>query len=156
MRSYKKQLPDTEPIFVIVQNDESIWEYVYHKYAPTMYGIIFQMTGDKTIAEEILESIFLELKEKKTISKIHPTLCIELLRHTYEFSSNHLKKLGLLPANAQPFDKNYPLINQFCFELNTLKEAAIKSAMSEPQMLQQLQVEFMRLRNLPTKNVGIM
>lgn len=149
----KKHLSSTGVISMVVHNNESIWEYVHHKYAPMMYGIILKMTDDKTIAEEVFKAVFLELNEKKVISKIHPGLYLQLLRHTYKSTLKLLKVRGQTPINTQPFNENYPLISQFCFASNTVKEVALKSGVTEEEMLLNLRAEFNQLRNLTIENV---
>lgn len=128
------------------QTDQSAWEYVYDKYAPIMYGIALDMAGDTIIATEILKEAFLELKKKKSLSRIHAGLHHSLVRHTYKLTLKHLKSRGLLPAKIQPFNQIYPLINVFYFEAIGLKEVAVKFDTTEEETRKNLRAEFNHLR----------
>ncbi|MDZ4845838.1 MAG: hypothetical protein SH857_09840 [Chitinophagales bacterium] len=133
---------DSTIISMLVQNKESVWEIVHDKYAPMMYGVILNMTGDDKIAEEIFKETFRELKERRMLSRIYTALCHCLLRHTYRLTLKHLKARKLKPVSYKPLNGSYPLINLLCFELVSLKEAALKSGIPERDVPKKLRAEY--------------
>lgn len=140
MRTYNKYSTKINIVSNFIQNKESDWAYFYDKYAPIMYGTILKMTGDTTLADEILEEIFLDLYRKKILCPYNTAPCMSLLRHTFQLTLKYLEAKGL--RAYQPFNVDYPLINLFYFKQVTLKEAAIKTETTEKEVLTNLREEF--------------
>jgi DNA-directed RNA polymerase specialized sigma24 family protein len=135
---------DADFMLKSVQKEGSSWAHFYDKYAPLMYGTILNMSGDKAIAEKILEEAFLELKDKEIPTSPCNDIRHWLLRHTYKLTLKHLKIRGL---KAQPFNENYPVINLFYFEEITLDEVATKLEITQQEVLKKLRAEFNHFRN---------
>ncbi|MDZ4708119.1 MAG: hypothetical protein SH818_06910 [Saprospiraceae bacterium] len=125
-----------------------VWEQVYQKYAPLIYGIILNMTGDKRIASEIFKDAFVGLKRKKILSRNHITLCQTLLRHAHKLTLKYLQLRGRVQANSSPFHSKFRLLNLLYCELISAKEVAQKLNMTEQEILLNLRMEFNQLRRL--------
>jgi hypothetical protein len=145
--SRKSQKTDKDIISLLAQNNQTVWELLYDKYAPVMYETIFNITGDEKIARQIFAEAFFELKNARMLSRLSTALCHRLLRKTYQLTLKHLKARGRLPASDNPLSKNYPLIHLLCFELSTLKDSARKSGISEQEIPRMLRKEIERLCN---------
>lgn len=144
MLPYHKHQLDAQLMPMFAQNDPSVWEHIYDNYAPLMYGIILKLTKDETVAGELLEQAFLDLKRKNILTRISTTICHKILRHTYQLTLNHLKKLGLTPT---PADNNMH-IDMFYFECATLKDASHSTNLTEQEIRKNLRAEVNYLRNL--------
>ena len=95
MLSQTKNIPDEQILLMFAENNLEAWEHLYDKYAPTMYGIIFSLSDDRTLAEDIFKEEFLQLKEKRILSGISHLLCSFLLRYTHTFARQQLKERGI-------------------------------------------------------------
>ncbi len=141
------QHSDTIVLQMHTHNNETTWAHLYDTYAPMMYGTILKMTGNETIAEEILEETFLELKEKKMFLGVQVNLCNRFMQHTYRITLKYLKERNLKPISIHPFNENYPNINGLCFEGSTSTEVATNSAITEQEVRRNIRAEFNALRN---------
>lgn len=139
MKPYRNHNPDTIISHKVVEKKHPNWSHLYDEYAPMMYGTILKMADNETIAEEIFENVFLELKERKILSPHHTPIRYCVLRHTHKLTLKYLKELGIV---AKPYHENYPLINLFYFEQISLEEAAIKSDIPTGIVLKNLRAEF--------------
>lgn len=140
-------LPDKTILSMLAKNKKSAWNHLYDKYAPSMYGIITNMTEDETIAQEILIATFLALRETKVTLQAQANLNLSLIRHTYQSTLKHLETHGLMPISTQPFDENYPLLHLLCFEPSVSKETNAESNISAQEVRKNLRAEFNHLRN---------
>ena len=139
---------DAEIIPMFAKNDPSVWEHIYDKYAPLMYGTILNLTGDEAIAEELLERAFLDLKRNNVLSQISTTICHKILRHTYKLTINHLKTIGLASSKTLSPHENMTHVNLFFFEETSLKDAANSTNLTEQEIKTNLRSEVNYLRNL--------
>jgi DNA-directed RNA polymerase specialized sigma24 family protein len=139
-------LADTALISQLLQKNTSAWAQVYDTYAAMMDGIILNMTGDETMAEEILEHVFTELNTQQQFLKTPPALVHTLLKHTYKSTLTYLETRGLTPINAV-LNNDYPLTHSFYFEEETLQEVAQKHTTHEHVIVKNLQKELKQLRN---------
>lgn len=148
-----KRQPDLPTdLFVTVlpqHNNEIVWEQVYQKYAPMIYGIILNLTGHQRIASEIFKEAFLDLKRKRIFSRAHIALCQTLLRHAYKLTMKYLDLKGMKPINVRPFHGNFKMLNLLYFDLISTKDAAVKLNISEQEVLVKLRMEFNQLRRQP-------
>ena len=140
-----KIISDQNILTLIAENNTEAWRHLYDKYAHAMFGIIYNLTKDRTLAEEIFEEAFLQLKESKILSKNTYALCSCLLRHTHSFAQQQLKERGINnPIN--PIEKN-SLITIFCSQNISLREVAAKLNISEKEVKENLRAEFLALHS---------
>ncbi len=92
MESVAHQIPDSNILSLIREKNLRGRELLYDKYAPVMYGIIRTHTADKSMADEILIDLFIRLKNEAVVQKIYFTLCVCILRYTYNNIRKELKK----------------------------------------------------------------
>ena len=147
-------LPDQEIFLLLKKNNRHIWEYIYDKYSPAIYGIICSITDDKVLAEKIFIDAFVEVKEKQVLLKISHSICVHLLRFTYQFAINKLKEYEVNPA------VNYPvvpasLINFLCIQCGSIKEAASILNITEEEIKKKLRFEFLALRQVKENKMAI-
>lgn len=144
MQSTASQISDSRILILIKENNLKGWEILYDKFAPVMYGVICTHTADKSLAEEILISLFIRLKYEQILLKENIALCASLLRYTYSNARMELKKRGihyteyLIVGNSTH--------HLFCSQCNTIKEVAVKLRISEKEVKQNLHKEFLMLR----------
>ncbi len=130
---------------MIAENNLEAWGQLYDKYAPAMYGIICNLTDDRTLAEEIFKETFLQLKEKQILSKVTYALFPCLLRHTNIFARQQLKERGITCSN-NPIEET-SLINILCSQNINIKEVASIFDLTEEEAKKKLHLEFLELRS---------
>ena len=140
-----KIISDQNILTLIAENNTEAWRHLYDKYAHAMFGIIYNLTKDRTLAEEIFEEAFLQLKESKILSKNTYALCSCLLRHTHTFTQQQLKERGINNPII-PIEKN-SLIEIFCSKNISQKEVAAKLNITEKEVKENLRAEFLALRS---------
>jgi RNA polymerase sigma-70 factor (ECF subfamily) len=59
-----QQLRDDVLMTRIVQGDVSALEMLYDRHAPTVFGIALNITGDRALAEEVLQETFWEVWQR--------------------------------------------------------------------------------------------
>lgn len=127
-------------------HNEIVWEQVYQKYAPLIFGVILNMTGEKRIAVEIFKEAFMDLKRKRIFSRADIALCQSLLRQAYKLTLKYLELRGRSPHQDSPFHSRFRLLNLLYFDLVSTREAAQKLNMDEQDILVQLRMEIQQLR----------
>jgi len=134
-------------INMVQVNNPVEWRKLYDKYASAMYGLIYNLTKDKLLAEEIFMGAFLDLKQKQILSKPKCALYPIIMRHTYSFTTKHLREISISPKNLTP-PKEAELIHLLTTQCNSLKEAASILNIPDKEAKIRLQVEFSNLRRL--------
>lgn len=87
---------DSKIVSMIANEQVKGWEYLYDKYSSSMYGIIYTLSKNKNIAEDIFVNLFLHLKENMEILITqNEKLCTFLMQETLAFVRNDLKIKGL-------------------------------------------------------------
>jgi hypothetical protein len=151
--SLQNEVVSEKQIIVMLQeNNPLAWVNLYDKYGSAMYGLIFGLTEDKPLAEEIFTKAFLELKQKQILSKIKFALCAIILRYTYSYTTAHLKKLGITPKKLNS-PKEVELIHLLTTQCNSLNEAASILNITVRETKKRLHTAFLNLRmvnNIPT------
>ena len=54
-------LPDEELFARLLQGDEEALETLFARYAPPLYGFLWRLTSDQTLAEDLLQEVFIRL-----------------------------------------------------------------------------------------------
>jgi hypothetical protein len=153
---YRNNHPsDKANISTTVQKNECDWEVVCDQNASTMFGAIFNMTGDEKLSGEILQEAFREIKCGKMFTPDQTSVTQKLLQFTYTLTMTFLKNRGLLPLKKQPFQGDYPLINLFYFELASIEDTASDAEITKQDVRKMLREEFNALRNQPQKSNSI-
>lgn len=136
---------DQDILSLIDENITEAWGHLYDKYASAMFGIICNLTKDRVLAEEIFEDAFLQLKERKIISKNTYALCSCLLRYTHTFTQQQLKVRGL--NKSINFNEKSSLLDIFCSQNISPREVATQLKTTEKEIKQSLRAEFLILRS---------
>jgi hypothetical protein len=100
--SNSTHISDFSRIATLSEKLVSSWEQLYSKYAPLVYGVIYHITGEEKIAQDILEEVFCDIKKKGILLEETPPLCTCLLRHTFSVTLHHLNSLGIAPPPINP------------------------------------------------------
>lgn len=108
---------------VYSKRHEKLWENLYNKYAMLMYGIIYNLTDDRKIVEEIFKDAFSHLKENQIPSKPGYTLCTYVLRHTHGCALQHLLRHEIQPKVTNPPEAS-KLIHLLCTDCNVSHKVA--------------------------------
>ena len=141
-----RNIIDKQIFYLSASKKLTSWEGLYDEYAGIMYGMIYNLTGDKELAEKILLSFFVRLKKEGAILKIEHGLCIFLLRYTYNFTLQQLKSYHIQPIQCDR--QLYPeVINLLCTKYSSVSEVASHINISEEEVVKKLQTEFYYLRN---------
>lgn len=148
MLQFNNHQLDAALIPMFAKNDPSVWEHIYDNYAPMMYGTILKLTQNETLAGELLEQAFLDLKKKNILLQVSNTICHKILRHTYDLTVNHLKTIGVSPKKIQISNADSSHVNMFYFEGASLKDAANSTNSTEQEVKKNLRAEVNHLRNL--------
>lgn len=126
-----------------------IWEQWYPKYEPLLYGIILQLTGNKTRAGRILKEVTSELNGFRISGWTNQVSMIRtVFNHVYHFTLNHLSDRGMTPVEVQPFGEKFPLLYLLYFEFNTIGEVAAKLSRSRQEVMADIRKEFKVIRGL--------
>lgn len=105
---------DSKIVTMIAQDQPKGWEYLYDKYSSFMYGIVFVMSKNKSIAEDIFFNLFLQLKKNREIVITqNARLCPFLMQETFIFARNELKRKGL-DADTSTLGDTPKLIQLLC------------------------------------------
>lgn len=140
-----ERLSENQIIPLLQKNNPLVWEGLYDKYAPAMFGLICNLTDDKKLAEEIFTNAFLQLKQRQILLKIKYALYPALLRYTYSFTTNHLKKIGINTKTLK-LPEGTELIHLLTTQCNSLSQAAFFLKISLPDAKEKLFTEFLSLQ----------
>jgi hypothetical protein len=97
----------------IKNNDPTAWDDLYLKYASVMLGAITIFTRNSIVAEKMLIDIFIELREKNSLTPGDQKLSLYLYVYSFEFTVNALKLQGLRPC-VVGLDTYPTIIQQLC------------------------------------------
>ena len=87
---------DDKIVSMIALKQRIGWECLYDKYSSSLYGVIYLMSKDKSIAEDILCNFFLFLNKNIDILVTkNASLCPFLMQEAFVFTRNELKERGL-------------------------------------------------------------
>ena len=150
MHFQQEKISDQNILSMIAENNLKGWENLYDKYAPSMYGIICNLTSDRVIAEIILKETFLQLKLEEIFSKVTYALCPCLLRHTHTFAKQQLKERGQSPNQLM---EETSIIDILCSQNISLKEVAFKFNITEAEAMKNLRTESLELKNQKKQKV---
>ncbi|RBL88506.1 RNA polymerase sigma-70 factor [Chitinophaga flava] len=91
-KTYLNSEPDL--LLLVSQGDEAAFARLFHAYHQRLGAFVFQLTGSITMAEEIVQEVFIRIWEKKEklsqVHHFHPYLYMVAKNYTFSF----LKKLG--------------------------------------------------------------
>jgi len=125
------------------------WEQWYPKYSPLIYGIILQLTGNKTRAGKILKEVIIELTRRhEVLERDHLLMYKFVFQHSYSYTLQHLEQRGLKPISTKPFGEKFPLLHLLYFDFKTIDELAGRQKLSKQEVLQGLRQEFKLMRSL--------
>ncbi|MGN7822750.1 RNA polymerase sigma-70 factor [Chitinophaga sp. 22536] len=81
-------------LLLVSQGDEAAFARLFHTYHQRLGAFVFQLTGSLSMAEEIVQEVFIRIWEKRDklsqVSHFHPYLYTTAKNYTFSF----LKKLG--------------------------------------------------------------
>lgn len=67
MKKHKITVADTDILLRLKQGDEKAFEAVYWKYSSWVYNFIHSLLYDKSLAEDLTQTVFLKIWEKRAI-----------------------------------------------------------------------------------------
>lgn len=107
-------LSDSKIVSMIAHEQVKGWECLYDKYSSPMYGIVYILSKDKNIAEDIFFHLFLHLKDNMEILITQKErLCTFLMQETLAFARNELKRKGL-DTDTSSLSETPKLIQLLC------------------------------------------
>ena len=137
-------LSENEILIMLKEKNPLVWGYLYDKYAAAMFGLIFNLTKDKLMAEDIFIKTFLSLKETLILTKIEFALYSNLLRFTHFYATTYLKDLGLTPNKYHPYNE-INLIHHLTTQCNSIDEAALMLSITVKETKKKLRADFLAL-----------
>ncbi|SEK55968.1 RNA polymerase sigma-70 factor [Olivibacter domesticus] len=84
---------DTATLSMLQQGNEEVFESVFKQHFNNLHAYAFTILKDAVSAEEVVQSLFLKLWEKKDVLTIQTSLKSYLYRATYNDCMNILKHL---------------------------------------------------------------
>jgi RNA polymerase sigma-70 factor (ECF subfamily) len=84
-------LTDTQTIELLTGGDEAVFEKVFKTYFKALHAYAFTILRDDTIAEEMVQIVFMKIWEKKGHLALQTSLKAYLYRSVYNESMNYLK-----------------------------------------------------------------
>ena len=100
-------------IFASLPNNSSL-EILYDKYAAVLLGAIQLFTNETTVAEKILENLFLNLKLNNLSLANECSQLVFMYKYAIDFTLQSLEKQGISPDFSRL--KNCPKIIQLLYE----------------------------------------
>lgn len=144
-------MSDEEIITMLEHNNPLAWESLYDKYAPAIFGLICKLTDDKVIAEKMLISSFLQLKQSKILSKVKYALYPAVLRYVLEYTTQKLTQNGVTPKILKPLDE-MPVMHLICTQSGCIHEISSILNITTEEAKRRLRFELLYLRN--QKNIA--
>lgn len=92
-----------------------------------MYVSILWITNDKTLTEEIMSLLFVQLKTDKTLLSSQQTLCLSLLCFTYSTAYKMLKISQIRCKNRDVRLESHPTLTEFVKDSTDITEANAKA-----------------------------
>ncbi len=112
MSTQQQLMSDIEIICMIEQNDPSGWDFLYDKYALMMYVAILWVIDEEQPADEILFTIFFQLKADKSLLESKKSLCQSLLYHTCMTSMKISEKNDFFVKKVEVYDELFSMSMQ--------------------------------------------
>ena len=117
----------------------------YQKYAAIIYGSIFRLTRDKSIADKIFSDSFIDLYHNSVHSEKAALAIPSLLRSVYSVTLSKLKESGMQPVEANAKNES-DLLDLLCSKSSNLQEAATILGMSEKEARKKLRFDLLKFR----------
>ncbi len=140
-----KNISDHEILSLIAQHSLDGWGQLYDKYASAMFGIIYNLTNDNNLSQEIFKAAFLQLKESGILEKVTHALCPFLLRYSNNFTRQQLLEQGIPCANSLIEESS--LIDILCSSDHSIQSLALKLNSTQDDIKKQIYHEFLALRS---------
>jgi len=128
---------------MLIENKMEAWECIYEKYAPTMYGIIYNLAEDSNLADEIFIETFIQLKEKEILLNNYYAICPCVLRYTNTFARQQLKDREIIFKENHTEKKSF--INILSSQYITLHELAVRVNLTDLEAKKKLRNEYIEL-----------
>lgn len=137
---------DAEIMYKIEENNLQGWADLYDKYGLIMFVAIFWATDDEKMAEELLISLFGQLKLNPNLLRVKSSLPLSLLFHTYTTAMKiiYVNKKGV-EANV-PSKKVIPMMHLLAFKPNSIQEVSEILEISRDEIQMKLHSEMNELR----------
>ncbi len=148
----KENLSDAEIITMFNNNDLQAWGQLYDKYAAVMFAAILRLTDDIALAEKILVQSFSTLNLKDNFTFDGKILCVFLLHHTHATATAFLASRFVSQKKRSIYNKKFPLIDHFLYQLQCAKEATRLNMLSENDLRLKLRAELIEYRNFNSEN----
>lgn len=91
-------------LLLVSQGDETAFARLFHAYHQRLGAFVYELTGSVSMAEEIVQEVFIRIWEKRDklsqVSNFHPYLYTVAKNYTFSF----LKKLGRELAHKQEWE----------------------------------------------------
>jgi hypothetical protein len=124
-----------------------IFENIYDKYAPTLYGIALEICPDKESAEKVFISTFKNIYEQNKTGKNSPSYFVELIKLILSIAKSevyqHKKDVNF---SLKQFE-NTPLLQQLICTEENLDSYCISNSITKQDGLQIMITEFGTLKN---------
>lgn len=83
---------DQDYIICLKQDDYHAFDILFSKYAESIFAFVFSISKDSFIAEEITQTVFLKIWEKRMLIDEHFSFKSFLFRITYNETISYLRK----------------------------------------------------------------
>jgi hypothetical protein len=121
----------------------STWSDIYDTCSPHMYGIIYGLTQDHSMSEDILKLIFLELKEDLVALAWDPSRFASVLKLTHELTVEQLREMRI-PLSGRRV-KLY-MTSLLATPFSSIGDVAELFGLSEAEAKKQLREEMLSFR----------
>jgi hypothetical protein len=147
MVAIQTTISDAEIMYKIEENNLQGWADLYEKYGLIMFVAIFWATDDEKTAEELLVSLFKQLKQNPDLLRIKTSLPISLLYHTYVTVMKIIYVNKNAIAYRTPLKKVIPMLHLVSFKPNSIHEISEILEVSADEVQMQLHRELNEFRN---------
>jgi RNA polymerase sigma factor (sigma-70 family) len=103
----QKRYSEDELVFLLQQRDQQAFSYLYDNYAPALNGIINHMVEEKTLAEDILQEVFVKIWNNfSSYDKTKGRLFTWMLNLTKNLTIDTLRSKGYKKQSKISTDEN--------------------------------------------------
>lgn len=148
----KQYLSDAEIVAMFKADNQLAWGQLYDKYAAVMFAAILRLTDDIAMAEKILVQSFSTLNINNNFTSANKILSAFLLHHVHTTATTYLASRFISLKKTAIFNKKFPLIDRFLYQLHSVKEASCLHRLSEKELRLKLRAELMEYRNFKAEN----
>jgi len=111
---------DVEYILELQNDSNDAFEYLYHTYAPRLYGFVRNLTKSSDLAEEVVQETFIKIWENRAY--IRPEFSFK--SYLFMIARNHVINVFRKQSLISSLEESHTLQNDIAFSENNAENLA--------------------------------